>query len=206
MRNSGLTVVVCLTGMIALPGCAAAQQNRDSVHLRNDCRLAIQVVTTEHPAPHEAWAYEAVEHCGAAGGAALASAIDRMRRTDDLAVLDLITRPVIRFTDASVLDVTLSVAGDGGASPEARVFAFRALINLLDPGRVLTYAQLAGTGDARSCFGLPPSLHNEPTTGSPLPADAKSRIREMGTRVSADASEPPHVRRAATCAAYHASR
>jgi hypothetical protein len=202
--RSLLLVAPFLASMIALPGCASAQPARDSAHLRNHCRLAIQVIATGVPAPHHEWAYETAIYCGTAGGAAIAQAILRSREGNDLTALDMITRPVRQLTDATVLRAALSVAGDASATPAARVFSFRALINLLSPGRVLTYSQLAGTSDDRSCFGLGPSLHSERLLGEPLPADASRAIRELATGVAADEQAEPEVRRAATCAAYFA--
>ena len=72
MRNP----LTALFGLIALlflvPSAASAQQSRsavpDSVHARNHCRLAGQVVRTGQPATKRAWAWAVLPACGSEGG------------------------------------------------------------------------------------------------------------------------------------------
>src|SRR5690349_17810761 len=53
----------------------------DDVHHRNDCRLALQIVETGHPAPHREWAYSLLPRCGASAGPAAVAALWNGRRS-----------------------------------------------------------------------------------------------------------------------------
>jgi hypothetical protein len=47
----------------------------EGVYKRNDCRLALQIVQTGHPAPHREWAYSLIPGCGATAGPAAVAAL-----------------------------------------------------------------------------------------------------------------------------------
>lgn len=189
--------------VLSLPACAAAQHaTSDSVHHRNQCRLAAQIVRTGRPEPHQAWAYEWIAHCGREGGDALAAAIRDSRRSSSVEEMEQTTRATLYLTDGQVFEAALDVAGDEAATREARVIAFRTLILAISPGRVLTYAQLSGS----NCFGLPASQHFEAQQGAPLPADHGARIAQLATRIATDASAPAEVQRAAACTTLHLRR
>ena len=186
--------------ILILPACAAAQQGTsDSVHIRNQCRLATQIVTTGNPDPHSAWAYEQIARCGTQGGAAVAAATRAARQLSDTEALDRITSTALYLLDGQVIQAALEIVEDRAATKQARVFAFRTLILAVSPGRVLTYEQLSG----QDCFGLPRSLHHQVESGAPLPADFHERIRLAAERVGGDAEAAHEVRRAAVCTNLH---
>lgn len=182
-------------------GLHAQNEQSDSVHLRNRCRLAAQTIATTHPAPHSGWAIEFIQNCRE-GGRVLANAFREARVSRDTVLLDALTRPAIRLRDGELFSAALEIAGDEGASPEARVYAVRTLMWAMYPGGAIQYAELADLDPShqRSCFGAGPSTHTIVTPGeTPMPADYISRAKTLARRISADPSEPRPVRRAAVC-------
>jgi hypothetical protein len=197
--------ITTLAGVLLafLPACAAAQTQADSVHIRNECRRAAQIVETGHPAPHSVWANERIIRCGSEGGLAIAARIQAHRQTADPAELDAITRSLRTFRDGTVFRTSLEIAGERSASIPARVFAFRTLIFTLSPGRWLTYAQLVEEGQ-RGCFGLPRTPHDELLEGAPLPSGYRNLVQTLSASVAGDDSQPAEVRRAAQCTVRYA--
>jgi hypothetical protein len=195
MKARSLVLLVTL-----LPGCAFAQARPDSIHARNDCRLAVQVVETGHPAPHSDWAYEYVVNCGRAGGSALASAMRRARSSSDVAELEAMTRSLRTFRDGEVFVASLEIAGDKSASVPARVLAFRSAIASESPGRTLTYEQMTRRDANGACVGLGGTPHDDITEGAPLPLGHTDRLIELAENVIGDNNEPAQVRQAARCA------
>jgi hypothetical protein len=183
-----------------LPACALAQGHADTVQQRNDCRLAVQIVSTGTPAPHTEWAYEKIASCGTEGAAALESAIRRTRQSRDVSALDAITQSARTLRDGGVYAVSLEVAADPEASVPARVFAFRTLISMLSPGRLLNYEQMTRSDVQRACSGLLPSTHDTFSEGRAMPASPQAAARDVAAQVAGDATAPPEVVHAARCA------
>lgn len=184
---------------VMLPACATAQRS-DSVRAQNACRLALQIVQTGHPEPHTAWAYERVASCGPEAGPAVASALRRYRQTRDTTVLDLVSSPGRALRDGTIFEAALEISQDRTASAQARVFAFRVLIQVVAPGNVLRYSELSEpSGSVRECVGLGRHLHHETIVGVPLPSDFAARIRAAAASVAGDPQAEPQVRHAAGC-------
>ena len=187
---------------LLLPLSAAGQANPDSVRARNDCRLAVQVVMTGHPAVKTEWAMGFVRQCSELPSA-LARAIRDTRTSRDTSVLKRVTAPADWLRDWGVYSAASEVLRDRTASPEARVFAIRVLMWAALPGMELDYSHLVDTdGDgSRSCGGMGPSLHGEIVRATPLPSGWEESGRALGRSVARDPSEPAPVREAARCLA-----
>jgi hypothetical protein len=204
--SGNLTRTLCFACLSVLAGCAPravlAQANPDSVHHGNDCRLAAQVISTGHPAHRAEWALAKIQNCRD-GGHTLAQAISARRSSSDVEALDAVTRPAIRLRDGEVFSASLEIAGDRGASPQARVFAIRTLMWAMFPGGGIEYSDLADLvqGRQRSCFGHGPSTETEITQGTPLPRDYVDRAKALARRLNEDETEVHSVRRAAVCLA-----
>ena len=67
--------VLILVGAMATVPPPAMGQNADSVQLRNECRLAHQILTKGQPANQRDWALEFIRRCGSLGGEAIAHLI-----------------------------------------------------------------------------------------------------------------------------------
>lgn len=111
----------------AAPACASAQANPDSVHHRNDCRLAAQVLRTGEPNTKTAWAWATAQGCQRIGSSA-AAALQRLRASDDTAALGSLVTISRRLSDDDLFGAAVEVASDGDASPAARVAALAALL------------------------------------------------------------------------------
>lgn len=188
--------------LLALPACASAQANPDSIHRRNDCRLAAQVLSSGEPRPRLQWAAEVMPGCPQAGRT-IASAISRHRTSADTVFLSWITLPANSLQDGDVFDAAMSVLQDRTATPEARVYANRLLYWLLYPSSGVYYSTLVDVdGDGRNpCVAFGSSSHMVLVQGSPLPPDWKSRVHAATRRVMQDLSEPGPVRQSAACVA-----
>ena len=194
MKSFAPIACILVLGMMALAESAPAQA-ADSVKLRNDCRLAAQVLRTGHPAPQRPWALSKILLCGPEGGSALSQAMRDARASADTALHDALTAPASRFRDGTVFQAAVDVAEDVTADPVARVFAFRVLAWALRPNSEISYVDLTGT----RCYGSGPSLHIVVFPGSPLPADYVERIHATTQAVLRLAGGPATVRRAAAC-------
>jgi hypothetical protein len=186
--------------MAMLSACASssilAQAEPDSVHRRNECRLAAQVISTGNPAPRKDWALAVIRTCRE-GGAALARAISRARTNPDTAALNALTAPTVQLRDGAVFATALEIAGDRSASVEARVFAIRTLIWSMYPGGGINYPDLSG--GSHRCLGYGPSLHTEVTQGAALPRDYVARAKSLARTLTENVTEAVPVRRAASC-------
>lgn len=199
-----LAMILRYAPLLVLAACAPrmvlAQDRPDSVHHRNDCRLAAQVISTGQPLPRREWALAVIQGCRE-GGPALARAMQESRLSSDTAYLNSLTWPAIRLRDGEIFQAAMQVAADRGASTQARVFAIRTLMWSMYPGGGLDYADLADLvqGRPRSCFGPGPSTHTSVTQGTALPADFVARAKALAKTLDHDATEALAVRRAAVC-------
>src|ERR1700745_984045 len=90
-----------------------AQAAPDSVKLRNNCRLAEQVLTTGHPAPKIAWARTFLANCQPEQWAgASAAVLDRLRTSTDAQALTIEWGSVSMLRDARLLTLAKSIALD----------------------------------------------------------------------------------------------
>lgn len=182
--------------LLIIPACATAQETPDSVHHRNDCRLAAQVLSMGHPAPGYSWALDVAWRCPEAAPA-LATEMMRSAAVHDTSFLNRLTQPTIELRDGRIMQVALAIAADRSASSEARIFAIRTLIYSMRPGGGIDYDDLA-THDY--CYGYGPSLHQIITNGVPLPQNYVQQINILGLRLAADEHEPAVIRHAGACA------
>lgn len=191
--------------VLLTPSLLRAQVDPDAVKRRNGCRLAAQVLETDHPAPKRDWASQYVAFCEPQERVRIyTSAIERARTSTDVALLHWALLPVASFRDGTLFELTLSIAADRGASVPARVVAFMALASLRDARVSPSYEGFAGGLDE---YGIPRGgcssrlAHQVGFVQGPtaLPADYQDRIRSLAERVRRDVSEPEDVRSAATC-------
>lgn len=136
IRKTLFTLIV-VSGSSVLSGrTVVAQENSPaSHHHRNNCRLAAQVLVTGHPAPHYAWATEAISRCREEGGPALAAVW--ARPPGDSAALELVYFASYRLRDARITEAAISVAKDRGSPQLVRLNAIRVLTSHAEPGFLL---------------------------------------------------------------------
>jgi hypothetical protein len=191
---------ICLIALALLvPALASAQVDPRDVKLRNDCRLAAQVLTTGNPAVHLRWAASKIRVCPG-GGDAVAASILGLRTSRDTALLNTVSWPASEIRDRRIHDAALSIFVDKAASPEARIFAIRSLVWLFSPATPLDYSMFLrlDEGGAR-CIGPSPPVDLSLTRGELLPSGWAQAIHVAARAVREDESDDPIVRDAATC-------
>lgn len=202
-----LRVIPFLAGLLVMTGQLQGQSDPHTLHLRNDCRLARQVIETGHPAPHTAWALRQIGGCGpAAQGAALAIAVRRLRAERDTLVLREFWRASRYLLDAEMFRASVDVATDQGASTQARVFALLSLLHTVQFGRSADYRHMVGgfeddAGLRRVRGGCAQLVVSDDVRleGVPLPIDYRDHVRMLAARLRSDAAEPLDVQTAASC-------
>jgi hypothetical protein len=184
-----------------------AQVQSDSVKHRNDCRLATQIIETGHPAPHAEWALDYIGACGTqVQGAALATALRRLRSEPDTGKISPFWQNARFLRDGALYEAAVEIAADRSASVPARVFALLGLLHRTQQGRSAGYGDLIGGfyeehglrwvrgGCARTVV-----IDDLRIDGSPLPADYRERINTLARRLRSDTTEPLDVQTAAAC-------
>lgn len=126
---------------------SAQPREGDDVHLRNDCRLAAQVIGTGHPAPRREWAYGIIRGCDESGPRILAMAW-RSRLPGDAASLGQLVAATRTLNDRSVVDAVSDVARNREAPDAARVHAFALLYSYAVPGLYVNPGDLLDRPDA----------------------------------------------------------
>ena len=201
-------ILFALAGIAVSVGNASAQADADSVKHRNDCRLAEQVIATGNPRPHRAWAGTVIRTCGAeAFTRATTSGLQRLRTSSDTTALrDVWGRALLYVNSQRAFDLGLEIAADRSASTEARVFAIMGVLRMLRPNEGIDIPTLTRTDRTGShyryswCSDGQTAGVRQKVVGSPVDANARSRVREVGRSIVNDASNPATVRAAAYCA------
>lgn len=174
-----------------------AQANPESVKMRNDCRLAAQMLSTGEPAPKVQWAWEMIYSCPESGSAA-AAGLRRLRADADTGNFSPVTRIAFSVRDGDLFTAALEVAGDRGASTVARGASFFVLITQLTADRYVDFDDISR---ARSLLCPLGSIDDRgtPMTLTPLPADAAARATAVASSVAESSQESEAVRIAADC-------
>ena len=194
-----LTVAVFATGTLWTRS-VRAQANPDSVHQRNDCRLAEQTIRTGHPSPHSSWAEGAIAFCGSAGARAIADRLAALRDSRDRDELQALASAAGRFSDAAIYETALGLLKNAGATEEARIVAVLVLYGQVFPVFDATYDKLAGDGvSPRANCWLGGVTDTDQFPGTQLPADARPRLIQVATAVWQDQTAPVRVRAATSC-------
>ena len=128
-----LDIVMAATLVATAHASLSAQSNSQDRNnwLRNNCRLAVQVIATGEPAPKKAWAYGFIQECPEAGDA-LASAWNRALSGDDLFDRQRLSA---RTLDSRILNTAATVASDASRAVEERWSALVVITALYAPGQ-----------------------------------------------------------------------
>lgn len=174
---------------------------------RAQCRIAARFLETGTPTPRMPWARRTILDCGVEAPAALAAATRRLSASRDTADLRALMRAALFVRDTGFFNAALEVAGMPSASAEARATGL--LVAAMEVTDRVTFDLghlLAETGPMTGCVGgqFDHSLRIE--SGTPLPADAMTRLRATLASVAALPSEALLVRNAAACAGAVAGR
>jgi hypothetical protein len=202
-RNPTVRALIVLLAIAASARIGHAQANPDSVHHRNDCRLAAQTVSTGNPAPKMDWAVQVIRSCGDQGtmGTSIAAALTRLRASSDTGQLLPLRTATFGFVDGSIYSAAITIAADGTASPTARAVNLLIVLTQLRPDAYVSFAELlsATMSETEPCpRGITSDVPNliGPT---PLPGDAKTQAVALAQGLRNNASLPILVRVAARC-------
>lgn len=122
--GGAILVLTCL-----LPRHLLSQDRPGEVALRNDCRLAQQVLIHGQPANKYDWALSFVENCGTEGATAIASELREFRHLNGRTVhLDQLVEIAQRMIDPELLSAARDIAADEQSGEAARIHAIRLLV------------------------------------------------------------------------------
>lgn len=191
--------------LLSVPAKGFGQVNPDSIKHRNDCRLAVQILTDGHPANKLEWAVKLAPSCGSDGGAGIGAIIRRQASVSDPDAIEHILWPAFHLRDRSVFEAALGVAGSSQATVAARVQAIRVLSAQLNPlfgTSPLSYGffahSLSNVGSV-SLGAAPVASDEVALAGDPLPADAFEEAETVMEHVRSEVSgAPDEVQNAAT--------
>jgi hypothetical protein len=179
--HTQLTALVLAAMVMAVPvRPLEAQTERQDPHVRNDCRLAGQVVETGHPAPHYQWALEFVRHCEVTGPPVLVALWSRP--PSDADHLNQLFLSSYRLRDSRVTAAAVEAAGDPGLPRIVRLAAIRVLAGHAVPEFLLSNADLLrqDSDSARSMF---PSVDHATVRNGESPVD-ECTIRDILTALA----------------------
>lgn len=197
MRALMMVAAVALLGLGARPSLAQEEGSRpqregEDVHLRNDCRLAVQVLTHGQPASKREWALGTINRCDESGPPVLA----RMWRevaADSASVGNMIYRSV-GLRDRRVYDVVLAIVRDPSVPARKRAAALYLLGRWAAPGFSLNYdpyfapgyepAEWQGGVSAANAWFIDHDAQNE--GAEPLPATTKDDVLRLARDTAAN--------------------
>lgn len=136
-----IALLICITAGSAesQEGSAQQERERDDVHLRNDCRLAAQVLTHGRPANKREWALGTIPRCDESGPPVLAR-MWRDARGDSATLAQLIYRSV-GLRDRRLYGVVAEQSRDPSLPPLKRAAALSLLGRWARPGTLTRYSR-----------------------------------------------------------------
>lgn len=182
MTFSRLLILTAL--VILVPRQAVAQQDP---HLRNDCRLASQVLRTGHPAPHRQWAWSVIPSCTDSAGPVLAAVWNSPAESE----LGQLWGASHSVGDARLSRAVMNVLRDPARTKAVRITAARVLATHAAPNLVLLESHLAMiVGD--SIHGAYVSIDHSPLRRGAVPvtSDVVQEIRDTLDSVARQDSDP----------------
>lgn len=195
--------LLTLLGLIASLGCAQAQVSHGpNPGTPHGCQVAINRLSADpHSAAFRSALIEGRLHlCGAAGAEATADVLRRLRTSTDDALLNFLIFPASYNRHSAVLYTALEVAADPQASIDARALAL--LIAMRQHNVTIAFEGGIGTllrdPPGKGC--LPDGVFGAGYVNqAPLPADYRSRIEAVASRIADNPDEPPALKKFAAC-------
>lgn len=211
------TISLGTFGVTFVLSCAAIGRLGAQQVAPGDCGTAASIVSKGRTTPTNDWAVSALSACGPAGARAVAAGMAFYRTETNVAALEDYMTQVDNWRDQAILNAALELATDAAATVQARVFAVRHLMLLLEPNFLLTYEGLGRKADTTvtrdmvvwqpaGCTAQMVSAPHGSFKGAPLAADYKERIGEAFRSLLNSSTTPAPVRKAANCAKYLTTR
>lgn len=156
LHVQGIALILTITAAITPGRSLEAQTERQDPHVRNDCRLAAQVLETGHPAPHYEWALEFIAKCEETGAPVLAALWRSAANTEHLNRL-YVSSYLLR--DARVTDAVTEVAQNRALPRLVRLNAIRVLAGHAVPEFLVTVPDLLRRENEFSIIPFPSVDH-----------------------------------------------
>lgn len=134
-------VSLWITLSIGVPAAHLGAQSNQDAHLRNDCRLAAQVLRTGNPAPHRVWAMETIARCGDLGGPAVVATV-WTEPPNDTGLLERLYSASYMLRDRRITEAAAGAARNGALPQIVRLNAIRVLAAHAEPRYMLSVADL----------------------------------------------------------------
>ena len=195
MKQIFVGLTVALLGMGARPAVAQEpeyrpKREREDAQLRNDCRLAVQVLTHDQPANKRGWALDTIDRCDESGPPVLAG-MWREVAADSASVGHMIYRSVY-MRDRRVYNVVSALARDRSVPALKRAAALHLLGRWARPGFTLEYEQFFAPGfESVEKNGVQYSSMSHDTQlegAEPLPAAIRQEVLGLALEIAASDS------------------
>ncbi|MGH7530553.1 MAG: hypothetical protein ACREMN_09255 [Gemmatimonadales bacterium] len=119
-----------MIALVLAPTSLAAQATPDTVQLRNDCRLAVQILTSGEPGPLRMEALHTIGLCGGQGVPALVAVWSAA--ADNRAELGPLVTATRAFVTPELVTTLFSTLEQPGRARDARVAALMVLLTYAD--------------------------------------------------------------------------
>lgn len=180
-----------------------------SAQTAKQCDAAAKIVASGSVNPNQRSAYLTLGGCGAVGANAFATGIPKLATVTDTLKLDDYMSAADNWGDAVVYSAAAHLAMNSSATPQARVFAIRHLIGLVQRRSSFDYGGLIAGADTtvladgtRQFSGCEGGFVSEPAgsiSATPLPSDVADQIRATLASLVTSQAAPKQVRAAAAC-------
>lgn len=208
LLNVGPALLLIVCTVLPAGAQVSGAANADSIALRNDCRLAHQVLVHGGPANKRGWALGIIQNCGTQGADVIAQQL-RQARTQALrtAELDSLAHASIMVIDEQIYQAARAVATDRAAGTAARVHALGVWFAQVTGGDILPYEALVSDPAAGGEIVLGPVVSEGPLTLRPLSSDAlAASISELEGIVASEANACVRVAARQVLAAFEVLR
>ena len=175
-------------------GAVSAQSSRIA---RPDCSRVRDLLESDSSGAKLGSRTQRAVLCGSEGGRALAQYLRTHRQSRSQDSLQVVHLGIWRLRSEDVLSALLDIAGDRGASVEARLLSVASLMAYADSSVFVHHRDLVTPGPQAGCL-----LGRLDPMGSLIgakPSDTDDRIESVAREISADATAPAVVRRAGGC-------
>jgi hypothetical protein len=147
MRIKASLTVIASVGVLTVAPLSAQSPEAENAHLRNDCRLAAQVLRSGYPAPRRDWAFETIPRCDESGPVVLAE-LWRTAPPAEPAALAQLYRATRQFNDRRLIDAMIFILRHEQAPETTRVSAGTLLFSYAVPGTYLDADELLGGSES----------------------------------------------------------
>ncbi|HEV8332435.1 MAG TPA: hypothetical protein VGQ22_13505 [Steroidobacteraceae bacterium] len=181
--------LVCLTGLALSAAPLSAQTHADSIKVRNDCRLAVQVLTKGVPGPQRTDALNTIGLCGSEGVPALVAVWSAA--ADDRAELGPLVTGTRAFVTPELVSTLFSTLEQPGRSLNARVAALLVLLTYADSSVVPGFENFVGDPAELLVHHYGAIDHPAPVVGRErLPEPVTERLRSTLQAIAAGDADP----------------